>query len=118
MIPGMNPRKMQQMMRRMGIHQVDIPATEVIIKTEDKDFVITEPQVSKVNMMGQETFQITGQVHAIEKSTEPEINEDDIKTVMEQTNVNRETATKAIEETKGDLAKAIMNLQQQNSTNM
>lgn len=113
MIPGMNPRKMQQMMKRMGIQQVDIQASEVIIKTDDKDLVITDPQVSKVNMMGQETFQIVGQVHEVEKSAEPEISEDDVNTVMQQVNVDRETAEKAIEEAKGDLAKAIMNLQNQ-----
>ncbi len=48
----MNPRQMQQMMRKMGIQQQEIDATEVIIKTADKEIVITEPNVSKVNMMG------------------------------------------------------------------
>ena len=79
MLPGMNPRKMQQMMKKMGIQQVEIPATEVIIKGEEKEIVITDPQVSKVNMMGQETFQITGQVEEKELSTEPEISEEDNK---------------------------------------
>ena len=110
MIPGMNARKMQHMMKRMGIQQVDIPATEVIIKCEDKDIVITEPNVAKVNMMGQETFQITGNVHEREKSSEPEINEEDIKTVALQANVSLEDAKKAIEETKGNLAEAILKL--------
>ena len=112
MLPGMNPRKMQQMMKRMGIQQIDIPATEVIIKTEDKEIVITEPSVSKVNMMGQETFQISGQVNEREKTTETEINEDDVKTVMEQANVDEEKAKEALEKANGDLAKAIMDLQQ------
>ena len=113
MFPGMNPRKIAQMMRRMGIQQVEIPATEVIIKTEDKEIVITEPSVSKVNMMGQETFQISGEVHEREKKTEVEINEEDIKTVMEQAKVDEEKAKKALEHSKGDIAKAIMDLQSQ-----
>lgn len=111
MFPGMNPRKMQQMMRKMGIQQVEIPATEVIIKTPDKDIIITEPSVSKVNMMGQETFQISGNVNEREKTTEPEISEDDIKTVIEQTKVDEKTAKEALAKAKGDLAKAIMDLQ-------
>ncbi len=41
MIPGMNPRKMQQAMKKMGIQQVEIPATEVIIKTPEKEIIIT-----------------------------------------------------------------------------
>ncbi len=112
MFPGMNPRKMQQMMKKMGIQQVEIPATEVIIKTEDKEIVITEPSVSKVNMMGKETFQITGQINEREKITEAEISEDDVKTVMEQANVDEERAREALKSADGDLAKAIMDLQQ------
>ncbi|MFC1741237.1 nascent polypeptide-associated complex protein [Nanoarchaeota archaeon] len=112
MIPGMNPRKMAQAMKRMGIQQVDIPATEVIIKTPDKELVILDPQVAKVNMMGQETLQITGEIHEREISTEPDINEDDVKTVMEQTGVSEEKAKEAIQENKGDLAAAIMALQE------
>jgi len=111
MMPGMNPRKMQQMMKRMGIQQVDIPATEVIIKTPDAELIITEPQVAKVNMMGQETLQVVGEIHERPLSTEPDINEDDIKTVMEQANVSEEEAKKAIEDNDGDLAAAIMSLQ-------
>ncbi len=110
MIPGMNPRKMQQMMKKMGMSQVDIPATEVIIRTPDSELVITEPQVAKVNMMGQDTIQITGNIHERALSTTPVISEDDIKTVMDQTDVDEATAKKAIEDHDGDLAEAIMSL--------
>ncbi len=110
MIPGMNPRKMEKMMKRMGIQQVEVPATEVIIKTPEKEIIISEPQVSKVNMMGQETFQVVGNINERPISTEPEISEEDIKTVVEQTNVPKEEAEKAIKEEKGDLAAAIMKL--------
>lgn len=110
MFPGMNPRKMQQAMKKMGIAQVEIEATEVIIKTPEKDLIITNPQVSKVNMMGQETFQVVGQVEEREKETTPEISEEDIKTVVEQTGVSEEEAKAAIESSKGDLAQAILDL--------
>ncbi len=110
-MPGMNPRKMQQMMKKMGIAQVEIDATEVIIRCPDKEIIIENPQVSKVNAMGQETFQIIGNPIEHEISTEPEINEDDIKTVMEQANVDEEKAKSALEKTKGDIAEAIMKLQ-------
>ena len=110
MFPGMNPRKMQQPARQMGLKQVDIPAQEVIIKTKDKTIVITNPSVQKVNMMGQETFQISGDVEEQKLETTPEISDDDIKTVMEQAQVDEETARKAIEDADGDLAEAILNL--------
>jgi len=112
MLPGMNPRKMQQMMKQLGIQQVDVPATEVIIRTADKEIIITNPSVARVNMMGQENFQISGDIEEHELSTTPDISADDVKTVMEQANVDEETAKKAIEEAEGDLAQAIMNLSQ------
>ena len=110
MMPGMNPRQMKQAMKRMGIQQQDIEATEVIIKTPEKEIIISSPQVAKVNMMGQETYQIVGEVHEQELSSEPDINEEDIKTVMEQTGVSKEEAEKAIKDNDNDLAAAIMAL--------
>ena len=110
MFPGMNPRKMQSMMKQMGIKQVEIPATEVIIKTEDKDLVITNPQVSKVNMMGQETYQIVGEVQEQERSSTPDISEEDVRTVMEQAGVNEEVAKETLEKNQGDLAESILEL--------
>ena len=112
MFPGMNPRKMQQMMKKMGMQQQEIPATEVIIRTEEKDIVITEPSVSKVNMMGQETFQISGEIHEQEKAA-AEISEDDVKTVMEQTECSEDEAKQALEETSGDIAEAILKLKKE-----
>ena len=111
MFPGMNPRAMEQAMRKMGIVQVDIPATEVIIRTKEKDYVFIQPQVAKVNMMGQDTYQVIGKAVERARITEVEINQDDINTVVSQTNVDAETAKKVLKETKGDIAAAIMKLQ-------
>ena len=106
----MNTRKAAQMMKKMGIQQQEIDATEVIIKTPEKELVINNPQVSKVNMMGQETFQIVGGVEERAVSSEPEINEEDVKTVMDQAGVSEEEAKEAIKRNDFDLAKAIMEL--------
>lgn len=78
MIPGMNPRQMKQMMKRMGVAQQEIEATKVIIETGDKKLIFDSPQVAKVNMMGQETYQIIGT--PIEESIDstPDINSEDI----------------------------------------
>lgn len=110
MIPGMNPRAMRQAMKRLGIQQHEIEATEVIIRTPEKEIVINNPQVAKVNMMGQETFQIIGEVEERELNKEAEISEEDIKTVMEQTGAEKEKAKEAIKKHNGDLAAAIMEL--------
>ena len=107
----MNPRKMQQMMKQLGIQQQDIQAEEVIIRGADKNIIIRNPSVQKVNMMGQINFQISGEVHEEARITAPTISEEDILTVMEQASVDRTKAKKALENTNGDLAEAIMNLQ-------
>jgi nascent polypeptide-associated complex subunit alpha len=108
MMPGIDPRMMKQAMKRMGIKQEEIDAQLVIIKCADKEIVISNPSVSKVNMMGNDSFQISGEIS--ERSLGVEINEDDVKTVMEQTDASQDAAKKAIEEADGDLAKAILNL--------
>ena len=106
---GLNPKMMQQAMKKMGMQQQEINASEVIIKTNDKTLVISNPEVVKVNMMGQESFQITGEVS--EQSYKPDISEDDINTVIEQATVSKEEAAAALEETNGDIAEAILKLQ-------
>lgn len=107
----MNPRKMAAMMKKMGVSQVDIPATEVIIKTPDVDLVIRNPGVSKVNMMGQDSLQITGDIEELPRKPEKvDISEEDIKTVVEQAGVSEEKAKEVLEKNKGDLAASIMEL--------
>lgn len=110
MIPGINSHQMRQMMRRMGIAQQELEATEVIIKMHGKQLIFKNPQVSKVNMMGQDTYQIVGASSEESLDTKPEINSEDIKTVSTQANVSEEEAKKAIEDANGDLAEAILKL--------
>lgn len=105
MMPNINPRQMQKMMNRMGIRQEEIDAKEVIIKTSNKNILIRNPSVIKVNMMGQETFQITGSIEEVSG-----ISDEDVKTVAEQANVSEEKARKALEKADGDLAKAIIEI--------
>jgi nascent polypeptide-associated complex subunit alpha len=109
MLPGMNPRKMQQMMKQMGIQQKEIDAVSVVIKTADKEYVFDAPQVSRVNMMGQETFQVVGSPQVNELATFS-VSEEDVSTVVEQTGASSEDAKKVLEEVEGDLAEAIMKL--------
>lgn len=101
---------MQKAMKKLGIKQEEIEAEAVIIKAHDRDLVIKNPHVSKVNMMGQETFQIVGDVEEVAKET-TEINEDDIATVIEQTSCSKEEAIEALEQSNGNLAEAILKLQ-------
>ncbi len=115
MLPGMNlnPAMMKQAMKKMGVQQQDLDAVEVIIKTRDKELVFPNPSVAKISMMGQESFQITGEFHERTRGTgTTEINEDDVKTVMEQAGVSEKEAKEALKKARGDLAAAILALQE------
>lgn len=105
----MNPKQLEKMAKRMGIQASQIDAEEVIIRTAKKDIIISNPQVSKVNMMGQETWQITG--NAEEKPNKP-FSDDDIDTVINQTGASREEVEAALEAAHGDLAEAIMKIKE------
>lgn len=105
MIPGMNPKMLKDAMKKMGVQQEQIPAIEVVIKTENGQFVIKDPEVMKVKMMGQESLQITGEMEFVK-----EVDEEDVKVVQAQTGCNKEDARKALEETDGDIAEAILRL--------
>lgn len=109
----MNPKMMKQAMKKMGMKQEELNAKQVIIVLEDKELVFNSPGVSKVNMMGQDTYQITGEAEERSINSEPEINEDDINVVAEQCGCNKEEAENAIKEAEGDLAKAIMSLKKE-----
>ena len=108
MLGGLNPKKMQAMMKQMGISQEEIDASKVIIEKEDNSkIIINNPSVTKVKMQGQESFQIAGEIS--EEIAEVGISEEDIKTIMEKTGVSEEKAKETLEKT-GDLAEAILEL--------
>src|SRR3990167_6946036 len=103
MFPGMgslNPKKIQAMMKQMGIDQDEIEAERVIIEKADGRIVIENPNVVKIKMQGQESFQITGEA----REEEAGVREEDIKLVMEKTGKNQKEAKKALEESNGDIA--------------
>jgi nascent polypeptide-associated complex subunit alpha len=108
MFPGMNPKAMQQAMKKMGMKQEEIDATEVIIKTADKNLIVRNPQVVKIDMMGQKSLQVTGDIEE-----ESSISEEDVKTVALQADVSEDESRKALEECSGDLAEAIMKLKKE-----
>ena len=105
MFPGLDPKKMQGMMKQLGIAQEEIDASRVIIEKNDGSKIFVEnPNVTKIKMQGQETFKISGSV-----SEEQGISEEDIKTIVEKTGVSEKIAKKTFEKT-GDLAEAILEL--------
>ncbi len=118
MLPGMNmnSKQMKAAMKKMGIQQEEIDASRVIIEVGDTRLVFDSPQVSKVNMMGSQTYQVVGEPREESIDSSPDISEEDISMVAEQAGVSEEKAKEAIERSKGDLAEAIMELQGENDS--
>lgn len=114
MIPGMNPKqlkKMERQMKKMGMDMKELKnVKEVVIRLEDKELVIPDAEVSLMNVMGQETYQVTGKAHEVEIEEELIIPDEDIEMVANQANVSEDEARQALEETNGDLAEAILKL--------
>lgn len=111
MLPGMNSRQMKQAMKKMGVQQSDLDCQEVIIRLQDRDLIFSQPEVARINMMGQETYQIVGEPTEQLRDVTPDIEEADVETVMAQAGVDKERAKEAIAAAKGDLAEAILSLQ-------
>ncbi|MFA0821568.1 MAG: nascent polypeptide-associated complex protein [Methanomethylovorans sp.] len=106
---GMNPAKMKQMMKQMGISIDEIPNVEqVIIRTPDVDIVFNDANVTVMNAQGADTYQVVGTPEKVPRKLE--IPDDDVRLVAEQTGVSEEKARKALEDAKGDLAEAILAL--------
>jgi len=104
----MNPKKMQAMMKQMGIAQEEIETSRVIIEKTDNSKIIVEPaSVTKIKMQGQETFQIAGDIR--EETGEVGVSEEDIQTIIEKTGADEDKARETLEKT-GDLAEAILEL--------
>lgn len=99
-------KDMAKMMKQIGMNMVDVPALEVIIRGPQKDIIIKNPQISKISIQGQTTFQVVGEPTEI---TKEKFSSEDVDLVVMQTGATEAQAKQALEET-GDIAEAIMKL--------
>ncbi|WP_224450069.1 nascent polypeptide-associated complex protein [Haloprofundus salilacus] len=136
---GMNPRKMKQMMKQMGIDVSEIDAEEVIIRTADEELVFSDAQVTQMDAQGQQTYQIVGEPESralgpgdtagasgarsedtvdVDAAGEAggeadgeEIPDSDVEIVATRAGASEEEAREALEAENGDLASAISRLE-------
>jgi nascent polypeptide-associated complex subunit alpha len=100
----------------MGMSMDAMPdVQQVVFRTSMKEIVVEEPEVAIMNLKGQKVFQVTGG-KIVEKSLATEekelvIPEEDVRLVADQTRKSVDEAKQALEESGGDLAKAILLLQ-------
>jgi nascent polypeptide-associated complex subunit alpha len=105
----MNPRKMKQMMKQLGmdVRPVD-DVQEIVITTPTGRYIFDQAEVAIMKMQGVTTWQITGEPRFEEGAIS--IPDEDVSLVAEQAGVPIDSARKALEESNGDIADAIMKL--------
>ena len=112
-MPGMgrmNPRMMKKLQKQLQSATEEIDATEVIIRTKDKEYYFSNPSVSAMNMMGQQSYQIVGEPEerALGSSEETtNIPQEDIDLVASQAGVPPDKAKTAVVECNGEPAEAL-----------
>jgi len=125
----MNPRKMKQMMKQMGIDVSELDAEEVVIRTADEELVFTDAQVTRMDAQGQATYQIVGEPESRERGAgdagadeaggdaDADANagagvpDEDVQIVAERAGVPADQAREALEAEDGNLAAAIARLE-------
>jgi len=113
---GMNPKKLSQQMKQMGISIEEISdVEEVVIKTADAELVFEDAVVTVMDAPGSKMYQITGTpVKRLKTESELEpvvsLSQEDVEIVMEKAGCSETEAKAALTETNGDLAEAIFRL--------
>jgi len=107
-------RDLRRLMKKAGIEVVDTPELEYVefIYKNGRKTRIYSPIVSQMKVGGQTTYQIIGEEEEVEEEIPAEFSDEDIKIVMDQANVDRELAIKALQLTNGDIAQAIIILKE------
>ena len=103
----MDPKKIQEIMKKMNMNVRDVNAEEFIIKRKDNNIIISKPEIMILEMPGKEVYQISGVVSEADR-----IKEEDIKLIMKKTGKSRKTVVQKLEELNNDLAKTILELKE------
>lgn len=105
-------RQIERAMRQMGVRMKEIEGVrEVLIRLSDREIVLPNPQVTLTELAGQRTYQVVGE--EFERVPEFTPTPEDVELVAEQTGADRERAERALRETKGNIAEAILRLKGQ-----
>ena len=127
----MNPRKMKQMMKQMGIDVDEFDAERVVItKSDGEELVFDDPEITVMDARGQQTYQVVGDpttrestagegdASAVESGDAEEsaggagdIPDADVEIVAQRTGASEDEAREALEAADGDLAAAVERLE-------
>ncbi|MEM0149145.1 MAG: nascent polypeptide-associated complex protein [Candidatus Micrarchaeaceae archaeon] len=116
---GLDPREIKNMMKQLGIKSEEIAANRVVIEGIEKDVIVTNPQVVLMDMQGVKVFNISGNVEERPKRLDIEISDADVQFVKEQAGIeDDEAARRALEESGGNIAEAVMRLKKSSASTL
>ena len=102
-------RNMRRMMDKMGLDMSELPnVQEVIIKTDKKEIIIAKPSVTEMKAKDNSIFQVVADSYEEKELENPIFSDQDIELVCQQAGVDKEQAINALNESEGDLARAIL----------
>ena len=127
MMPGMgrmNPRMMKKLQKQLKQSTEEIDATEVIIRTSEKELYFDAPAVTAMDMMGQKSYQVIGEPQerplgsgsaaagdgGASNGDTAEIPAEDVVLVATQAGVSENMALEALRECNGEPAEASIQL--------
>ena len=126
---GMDDRKMQQMMKQMGIDMQELDAEEVVIRTPDEELVFSDADVQRMDAQGQQTYTVVGEPESRARAesevtsagdretddaadaAEDAIPQGDVELVAQRAGVGEDDARTALEDNDGNLAAAVADLE-------
>ena len=115
---AVSARELQKLLKRMGIstQAEELKVVRVVFELEDGRRLVAEnPQVMMLRLGGNTLINVMAptleeEKPAAEEQAAPKFTEEDVRLVAEQAGVSLEEARRALEETGGDIAEAILRL--------
>jgi len=113
----LNPAEVRRQFKRLGLKNVKVDvinAEEIAVRLEDgREIVLHTPQALLIRMQGNAVMlqAVSSTIEEREyggEATGQDISEDDVRLVAEQAGVSLEEARNALKEAGGDIAAAIM----------
>lgn len=121
MIP-LSPRELKRTLKKLGINVEELnEVSAVILETKDSEIVIENPQVVVFTSQGQKIYQIVSKDEKVVSkkpsmdASQVKFSEDDVNFIMSQANVDREVAVQVLKEADGDIAKALILVEERKS---
>ncbi len=133
-----NPNELRKMLKRMGVGNLNVEelsAAKVVIYLRNGSVLeVPNPNVAAIKMQGMVIYQVQASERDVKTTPsspqqqaapaqssiimsrpptapEPAVSEEDVRLIMDQTGATRDDAVKALKESGGDLAEAILKLQ-------